>query len=312
MTYPLRDQIARATVHRNKAMLRLRRLFVGRLPLGARSVTIRPPGQEPVQLSGLAAGDPFIFGQLARGEPFEPHVLITLGQLIVPGATVLDVGANLGWFSLYMSRQTGPCGNVIAIEPGPDNLLLLRHNLRANGARNVRVVAAAAGAARGPAWLRISNENAGDHRITRRPDGARTVRIKAVTLDELAVPPGPVVVKMDVQGAEPFVLDGAAALLARNDVRLVTEFWPFGLVDCGTSPAALIDALVRHFQRFWVLFQDQLPYEVTPAKLLKMADAGLAPATQMFTDVVCLRAADTEGISRMEAAGDWYKHTGEF
>ncbi len=280
-------------------MLDFHRLFRSRLPSGATACTISPPGQAPLQISGVAAADPFIFGRLAQGMPFEPHVLTTLGKLIAQGDTALDVGANIGWFSLYMSRQTGPRGQVIALEPARDNLLLLRHNLRQNAIRNVRVVAAAAGARRGHAWLRLSRENAGDHRIGGQPGKPDTARIKMVALDDLVLPSGPVVMKMDVQGAESFVLDGAARILARERLRLITEFWPFGLLDCGASPAALVDKLARHFQRFWVLFQEHPPREVTPSELLRMAGEGLSPATQMFTDVVCLRSNDAAGIAQM-------------
>jgi len=128
-----------------------------------------------------------------------------------------------------------------------------------------------------------------------------------VTLDGLSVPPGPLVIKLDVQGAEPFVLQGAVGLLARPQLRLITEFWPHGLVDCQTSPAALLDLLAPHFQHFWALFQDRLPWKVTISQLMDLVAGGLAPHMQLFTDVICLRADDAEGIARMDQAGVWYK-----
>ncbi len=114
-------------------------------------------------------------------------------------------------------------GQVIALEPARDNLLLLRHNLRQK-CDPERFALSPLRQVRGGAhaWLRLSRENAGDHRIGGQPGKPDTARIKMVALDDLVLPSGPVVMKMDVQGAESFVLDGAARILARERLRLIT------------------------------------------------------------------------------------------
>src|SRR4051812_3959010 len=61
-----------------------------------------------------------------------------------PGATVIDVGANIGYNTVYAARRVTPAGRVIAIEPAQDNLAVLRRNLAINGLRQVEVKSVAA------------------------------------------------------------------------------------------------------------------------------------------------------------------------
>ena len=76
---------------------------------------------------------------------YETREIDLLCSFVKPGDCVLDVGANIGLYSLALSRAVGPSGRVIAVEPDPDNLALLRRNLQANGCTNVTVVEEALG-----------------------------------------------------------------------------------------------------------------------------------------------------------------------
>lgn len=89
---------------------------------------------------------------LGRPERLLQHVeRITAG--LRPGDTFVDLGANVGVFSLYAAKAVGPEGCVLAIEPAPAMLERLRFNVSANGFRNVRVAPVAVGEARGEAAL---------------------------------------------------------------------------------------------------------------------------------------------------------------
>src|SRR5689334_16041566 len=72
-----------------------------------------------------------------------------LDRFVRPGATVIDVGANIGYNTIHAARLAGPAGRVFAVEPTPDNLEVLRGNLRAARVANVVVVPVAAGRAAG-------------------------------------------------------------------------------------------------------------------------------------------------------------------
>jgi tRNA G37 N-methylase Trm5 len=68
---------------------------------------------------------------------FEPAETELMRQRVRPGATVLDIGANIGYFTLLMARCVGPSGHVYAFEPEPKNFELLQHNVRRNNYANV-------------------------------------------------------------------------------------------------------------------------------------------------------------------------------
>src|ERR1019366_3383573 len=70
-----------------------------------------------------------------------------LRRLVRPGMTVVDVGANLGLYSVFLARQVGPAGRVVSFEPDPDLFALLRGNCAANAAANVEAYNMALGAA---------------------------------------------------------------------------------------------------------------------------------------------------------------------
>lgn len=182
-------------------------------------------------------------------EPFETRVL---SGLVQPGDVVVDVGANIGYYTLLFARWVGPTGQVIAFEPAPANVALLRDNIARNGYGNVVVEPSAVSDRRGEADLYLSRENLGDHRLgvedhrLRSAGGQVTVRVPLVRLDDYfrEARQLPALVKIDVQGAEQQVLDGMQDLLSRaGALTLVLEFSPAALEQMGTAPPALLEFL---------------------------------------------------------------------
>ncbi len=170
-------------------------------------------------------------------------------RMILPGAVVADVGSNLGLFTLLAARSAGPEGHVHSFEPDPDNASVLARNIEANGYRNVTVHRAAVTDACGTIPLYLRAEHRGDHRIYRPPtrEGRErsAIQVPAVTLDSI-FGEGPAIgaVKLDIQGAEGRAIAGMTRTLEANpDLRLMFEFWPDGLRQCGTDPEALLDGL---------------------------------------------------------------------
>ncbi|MBP9940768.1 MAG: FkbM family methyltransferase, partial [Comamonas sp.] len=84
----------------------------------------------------IATDDAEGFG-LRGGAPFEPEVLHALRQYIQPGSVVLDIGANVGYFTAHISKLVGSAGRVHAFEPEPRNFSLLSSNVAANHLQNV-------------------------------------------------------------------------------------------------------------------------------------------------------------------------------
>ncbi|HKV98960.1 MAG TPA: FkbM family methyltransferase [Vicinamibacterales bacterium] len=137
-----------------------------------------------------------------------------LAELISDGDCVFDVGANVGFYTLLAASKAGPSGRVIAFEPLPDNLRILRRHLQLNDVRNVTVIEAAAGDADGTAHFAPHAHNSMGSLSDR---GAIVVDMVSLdTLAESGKVPIPRAMKIDVEGAELRVLRGAARLLERS------------------------------------------------------------------------------------------------
>ncbi len=177
----------------------------------------------------------------------EPETQAVIAEVLRPGMTAIDVGANVGYLTLLMASAVAPNGRVFALEPAPDNLTLLAENVRRNRLEGVvRVLPVAAGAERGRRPLQLGR--AGTLHTLHRVDGAggAEIDVDVAPLDDLldsvdGLLDGPVgLVKIDVEGAEHAVLDGMARLLAAvPPPRLLVEWNPSALARAGSSPESL-------------------------------------------------------------------------
>ena len=208
-----------------------------------------------------------------------------------PGSWI-DLGANIGTTAVPAAFAGALCH---AVEPEPANLALLRRNIERNGvAGRVAVHEAAAWHEAAELEFEIAPVNLGDHRVrTAAPDGGSaygeaartTVTVPArpvdtlIDADSLA---GPVLVKVDVQGAEGQALAGGEALFGRAEIALL-EYWPYGLRRLGTEPAALFAAAARHFPYAALLADDQPPETVQLAPFDELAGDLIAAEEQNRT-----------------------------
>ena len=148
------------------------------------------------------------------------------------GDVVLDIGANIGWYSLLLARNSPPSVRIYAFEPDPLNFELLTANLQLNNAQKITGVPKALSDQRETKTLYLyPNKNRGRHSLIPLAKGnGETVEVTTTTLndfvEEYAVDPARVkFIKMDVEGYEYHVLRGASRLL--ETVPFVhTEFWP--------------------------------------------------------------------------------------
>ncbi|MGH2919638.1 MAG: FkbM family methyltransferase [Solirubrobacteraceae bacterium] len=163
---------------------------------------------------------------LVRGA-LEPSVQEALRRHVAPRATVYDVGANIGFFSLLAARLAGPDGAVESFEPLPAAAAGLRRHVALNDARTVSVHEVAVGAHGGRAQLMAVQEESWSHLAERgrHPDTQGVLDVEIVTIDELVAggmrPPG--VVKIDVEGAEIDVLDGMAETIRAHSPVIICE-----------------------------------------------------------------------------------------
>ena len=185
-------------------------------------------------------------------------------ELVSPGDAVMDVGANMGEYSKYMSDLVGDTGMVVAVEPLPRNLALLRHVSKRLGLDNVLILGVAASAGDGTAELSIPREESGVENYYQpsleRGNGVRSVRVETRTIDSLRAETGrPLAfIKIDVEGHEWPCVQGAMKTLSTEQPALLIEvsgdpdlaessaaalFAALG--QCGYQPFAWVDHKVR-------------------------------------------------------------------
>ncbi|MGM5033868.1 FkbM family methyltransferase [Tardiphaga sp. 803_E3_N1_3] len=173
---------------------------------------------------------------------FADRDLLILKNYTQSGGFVIDVGANVGSSTLQFASWVGKEGRVVAIEPEARNAAeLLRFITRRGLSELVTVIQSAASDKAGSVMISVNKDNPGDHRIA-----SKGVMVPAVTVDELTslYPNRKVsVLKIDVQGAEPLVLRGAARTIAVHHPVLFVEVFQEGLAAFGSTPAALVSSL---------------------------------------------------------------------
>jgi len=188
-----------------------------------------------IRVSGVSCFEWAVFE--GRESP-EARTLAAFLSLVRPGATVVDVGANIGLYTLSVAARVGPHGRVLALEPDPAAARRLRENVELNDFRNVAVVEAAAADAGGALQL----QRAGDSECSSLFETgleASSVAVRATTIDAEVERAGLArvdLLKLDVEGAELRALRGAERLLRGPDPpRLLVEANPITLRAAGTS-----------------------------------------------------------------------------
>lgn len=163
-----------------------------------------------------------------KRDAYEPNVTAVFLDRLRPGMHVVDIGANIGWYTMLSASLVGRAGTVTAIEPNPDSAKLLEASRRANSFDNVTVLQVAAGRER---ELLVLHGSYGDAMTLAAPDDAAELTsattVQSFKVDDL-VPPGRKIdlVKIDVQGAEYNALLGASELIGRWHPTIVSEFSP--------------------------------------------------------------------------------------
>ena len=164
------------------------------------------------------------------GESYEKETTDAFKKYIRPGDTVIDVGANIGYFTLLAATLVGPKGRVFSFEPCREHFLLLEKNITRNHLSNVKIFQ------QGVSDVKGRGEVVGD---VVRPGDA----IDLVPLDDVMT--GSVnFVKIDIEGGEVRALRGMRRILIENpDIILVAEFNEPALSSMGFEPHELLDTL---------------------------------------------------------------------
>lgn len=202
--------------------------------------------------------DQYVSRRIQEERIWEPYETSLLLRLLRPGDVFVDVGANIGYFSVLAASVVGEQGTVFAFEPDPSNYRLLCANASLNGFdSNIIAVEAALSDTAGEGRLFLSEDNLGDHQVYVGDEERSSVPIElqrgsdylAGRLARLDL------LKIDTQGSEFQVIQGLMPLLLglERKPRIIVELTPHSLRQAGTTGRALIELLATLGQPFWMI-----------------------------------------------------------
>jgi FkbM family methyltransferase len=190
------------------------------------------------------------------GGGFEEGEMRLIRSLARPGMRVLDIGANIGLYSVILGKSVGPSGRVWSFEPHPPTASYLRRNIEMNGLGNVTVVEQAVCEKAGTAEFHVFAEGCDVYnslgaksRPQEQLQAQSVISVPTTSLDDFCRKADITqvdLVKLDVEGAEERVLTGAEAILAASpNVIVVAEIYEASAAQCGCSSARLIRRMIQ-------------------------------------------------------------------
>jgi len=209
--------------------------------------------------------------------------------------TVIDLGANIGYFTLLAAKLVGFQGKVFAFEPEPKNYNYLQKNIKLNNYENVTALQKAVSDKNGKTKLYICDYDTGHHTIRQysgieaysrgRHTEEKSIEIETVTLDEFFKGKEELidVIKIDVEGAEALALTGMEGILRTNkNLKMFVEFFPLLIRKIGNSPEEFIRKLLEDYNfSISVIPED---YDAQKGEMIKINNVndirGLCPSEE--------------------------------
>jgi FkbM family methyltransferase len=207
---------------------------------------------------------------------YEPAETDLVSTILRPSMTFVDVGANIGWYTLLAATKVGTEGRVLAFEPEPENCRLLLESIRLNGFRNVVLMQTCLYNKKGRNVLWLDPENLGAHSLIKDSylERQKSIEVDTNTLDdaltELAINYVDVL-KIDVEGAEPQVLEGAERLIKKGVNHIMME-WS---ASAWKGKEGLFHGIAKCYRIFRILKTPLLLKEVKLTDLLKVHKTNL-------------------------------------
>ena len=219
---------------------------------------IRPPiisaGADVLvtEVEGMIVGVPGKEWRAAAYHAFrgamEPGLTKYFRSVITPGAVVVDVGANVGFYTLLAAKLLQGKGRIYSFEPTPRTYEILKDNVQVNGFLELGIIhlyPLAVTDKTGKARLAVFNADCGHNTLFDDGHADAEIEVSTTSLDDILATQDRVdVVKIDAEGAEPFILRGMKHVIERNpEIRIVLEFAPAHLRRAGVSSCALLDTI---------------------------------------------------------------------
>ena len=198
------------------------------------------------------ASDMIMAPQLIVYRQWEADLSRLMHDYTTPDTVFIDVGANIGYFTCLIASKIGNSGSgrVVAIEPNPRCLALLKKNIAINWAiqRNrVRVEGVAVSDKEGVGHLMVPTSGAANAQISANGGSPETVPVLMRPLDDILVDvPHADLMKIDVEGFEQFALRGAIDFISRSKDIIIVMEWSIGQMhECGSKGSDMINLISK-------------------------------------------------------------------
>jgi FkbM family methyltransferase len=242
---------------------------------------------------------------------FEPQEIELVKQHVSLGDTVLDIGANIGYYTLIFAKLVGEHGKVFAFEPDPTNFALLKKNVEINGYSNVILVPKAVSNENKKAKLYLCEQNQGMHRVYNSVFCNDSIDIEFLRLDDYFQDDKINFIKIDIEGAEYAAIQGMQNLLNRNrEAKLLTEFSPAASLENGIDSTDYLKILVDLGFNIYSVGEnielvniDKLYEQLTIVKevvgdLLKQIDAGFHETSIEYLTSLLSKRLESKNYTR--------------
>lgn len=197
-------------------------------------------------------------GQRIALEKYEPYETQLILRQAKSGDVVVDVGANIGYYTVLLADKVGRNGKVYTFEPDKINFKILIKNIEANNLKNVVAVNVAVGGKNGKDFLYKSRENFGDHKLKTPPargSGTPPLEereiIKVIKLDDYLKDLKIDLMKIDTQGWEPEVVEGAKKIIERDKPTIFFEYSPASYDQAKLDGKEMMDFLRKIYLKIW-------------------------------------------------------------
>lgn len=233
----------------------------------------------PLQMFVHGPQDKHVSQKIREDGIWEPYETSLVQARLKPGDVFVDVGANIGYFTVLAASLVGEEGRVFAFEPDPDNFELLTRNSEHNGLQaRIHAVRAGLSVDDRAGSLFLSHDNFGDHQIYPGEEGREALDITLLNgadylhrelrqagLNQIDL------IKVDTQGSEYLVMSGLMPLLLKlpSVPSILIELTPFSLRQAGFSGRQLIELLDTLGQKLWIV--DHIEHQLVASTAQELA-----------------------------------------
>jgi len=203
---------------------------------------------------------------------YEPGTTNFLKKIIKKGMNVINIGANIGYFTLLAAREVGPEGKVFAFEPFPQTVELLKKNILVNGFENIEIESKAVSNKTDYATLLTGGSSLHNFISKKKFPQLKEIQVPTITVDDFLKNKDINIdfIFIDAEGQEPLIFEGMKKTLQNQNLEIVFEFNQFTLEFSDTNPNDLLDQIKKMgFQLYLIDENTSSLKPITKSELIK-------------------------------------------